>query len=105
MVEADAAESDSGDEALISGLDHRGQLPVETVMVHLADRRWITGVDAAQIDRGKAVDAQRAQVVLDAGPQLVGLLCGQPPTGLVAARSHLADQGRGAQGRDEAPRG
>ena len=91
MVEADAAQPDSGDEAFVAGLDHCGQLPVETVTVHWADRRWITGVDAAQIDRGEAVDVQRAQVLLDAGPQLVGLLRGQPPPGVVAARSHLAD--------------
>ena len=47
MVEADAAQPDAGDEPFVARLDHCGQLSVETVTVDCADRRCVTGVDAA----------------------------------------------------------
>ena len=96
MVESDAAQPDSADQSFVAGLDHRGQLTVEKVAVRPRPTRIrIAGVDA-QVDGGEAVDVQRAQVLLDGRPQLVGLLRGQPrarcrrggpPTLLTSARS------------------
>ena len=103
MLNDDAAQPDSADEPFVAGLDHRVELAVEQLAVDLG-RCVRIGIFVvhAQIDRGEPVDAQRVQVLLDAGPQFVGLLRRKPRARLVAACTDLADQrevgGIGVQG-------
>ena len=48
----------------------------------------------AQVDRGQAVGPQGAQILLDAGPQVVGLLRRKPCPVVITTRADLADQGQ-----------
>jgi predicted MFS family arabinose efflux permease len=64
LFEADVAQAYPGDEAIVAGRHHRGQLVIEAC----ADAA-VTG--QPEVDRGELADAQAAQVVLDALTQLV----------------------------------
>ena len=70
-------------------------LPAQVVQraEHLGQRRDAAGarlvVEQAQVDERQPLDVERAEVVLDAGAQLVGAQRGQPAALLVAARADL----------------
>jgi len=89
VLAGDVAQADPADQALITRLDHGGELIVEP----LAGRR---AVGQPQVDRGELVHAEGAQDVLDPAAQLRGLAVGQPAAGSVPARPDFADQREGA---------
>jgi hypothetical protein len=84
LAKADIAEPDPGDETVVAGGHHRGQLVIEA------------GADAPvtgqpEIDRGQLAHPQGAQVVLDALAQLVRVVEGQHRAAVIAADRDLAD--------------
>ena len=92
MVEADAAQSDPCDEALVAGGDHGRQLTVEQFAIDVGRGAGIVAPVDAKVHRGKLVDLEGAQVLLDARAQFVGLLGGEPRAVVVATCADLADQ-------------
>ena len=60
VIDGDAAQSDSVDEAFVAGLDHRVQLAVEQFAVDFGRCVGITAAEYAQVHGGKSVGVQRA---------------------------------------------
>ena len=58
VLAGDVAEADAADQAVVARLHHRGELVIKS-------RAGPGVVHEAQIDRGKMVNCQSAQVVLD----------------------------------------
>ena len=84
LFEADIAQANAGDQALVAGRHHRGQLVIETC----ADAP-VTG--QPEVHRGQPADPQAAQVVLDTFSQLVRIIERQDGTGVVAPDRDLTD--------------
>ena len=59
LFEADVAQADTGDETLLTGADHGGQLIIEA-------RLHVAGTGQTKVDRGQLVDPQAAEIVFDA---------------------------------------
>lgn len=81
-VEGDAAQADRTDLALVAQSGHHRELVVEFDHLVTLGTQPGAGVQAAEVDHREPVDAEAAQVVLDAGAQLLGPLRqtqGQPP--------------------------
>ena len=64
LLEADVTQADAGDQALVAGPDHGGQLIVEA-------RVGPARAGQPEVDGGQLVDPQAAEIVLDALAQLV----------------------------------
>ena len=69
LFEADVAQADTGDEALVTGADHRGQQIIEA-------RLDAAGAGQTKIDRGQLVDPQAAEIVFDVLAQLARIVAG-----------------------------
>ena len=65
--EADVADPHTGDQALVASRDQRAKLIDES-------RVWDGVFDEPQVHRGELLDAQRGEIFLDAGAQLVGVV-------------------------------
>lgn len=92
-AEGDAAQADRADLALVAQCGHHGELVVEVDDLVPLGTQPGAGVQAAEVDDREPVDAEAAQVVLDAGAQLLGPLCQtqrQVPAG-VGVSPHLRD--------------
>ena len=93
MLNSDAAQADSADEPVLAGLDHRGELTVEQLAVDSGRRIGVRlRVEHPKIGRGQLVDSERSQVLFQARAQLLWLLGGYPPPGVVSRAADLGDQ-------------
>src|SRR6202034_3285910 len=81
LFEADVAQADAGDETLVAGLDHGGQLIIEA-------RVGAAGAGQTEVDRGQLADPQAAEIVFDALAQLTRVVAG------VSEDPYLADDGQ-----------
>lgn len=73
-VEGDAAQADRTDLALVAQSGHHRELVVEVDHLVPLGAQPGAGVEAAEVDHLESVDAEAAQVVLDACAQLLGPL-------------------------------
>ena len=85
MLTGDIAQPDAADQSLVAGSDHDRKQFVEALVGALT-------VHQPQIDHRELIDAERSQVGLDVAAEVGGVGQGQPPAGIVAAGSDLADQ-------------
>src|SRR6185437_10939230 len=83
-VEADVAQACPGDQALVAGRYHRGQLVIEA-------RVDPPAAGQAQVHRGELADPQAAQVVLDGLAQLVRIAGCEAGAAVVGPDRDLAD--------------
>ncbi len=100
LRQGDRRDADAGDLALVAQRHHLGQLVLERHRRH-ALGQVVVG-HPAQVDRAEPLDPERAEVVLDTGPQVGGGLGGHPAALGVADGADLGDQhqvvGVGVQG-------
>jgi hypothetical protein len=92
-VEGDAAQADRTDLALVAQGGHHRELVVEVDDLVALGTQAGAGVETAEVDHGELVDAEAAQVVLDAGAQLLGPLCQtqRPASARVGVGADLRD--------------
>jgi len=85
---------DTVDEAFVASGDERRELRVEP----FPGRR---SIQEPQVHSRQPVDAQRGEVLLDAGAQLVRVVVGQHSTAIIATSGHLAHDRQGARVREQ----
>jgi hypothetical protein len=83
LLEADVAQADTGDETIVAGPDHGGQLIIEA-------RVGPAGAGQTEVDRGQLIDPQAAEIVFDALAQLASIVVGDGGAG-IAEDTYLAD--------------
>jgi hypothetical protein len=84
LFQADVAQAYPGEEALVAGRHHRGQLVIEACV-----DAPVTG--QAEVNRCQLADPQAAKVVFDAFPQLVRIVEREDGTAVVPPDRDLAD--------------